>query len=674
MRAWIGGLIIAVLLSASGAAAQQRVLVLEGGTLIDGTGRAPIADSVVVAEGSRIKAVGTRGQVSYPANANVIRLTGRTILPGFIDSHLHTEDWHVPLFLHYGITTILSKVVDPAWQIAMRQGLAEGTIKGPRMFFTGTTIDGVAVAAGPNGPGVWNMHPVTTPEEMTTFARTIIANGAEAINTNQSISEAQLIALLAVGKEKGVPILGHVPNMCRAADLGMKYEEHLFMTGGCVLDPDNKTNVGLAASFDPMVLADPVKYPPVVDHLVKAGVYMNATLVGQWIAESPRAKEIVAESTAMAKDPQFAFIPQAVRDLWNRPSAPRRLGFANTSEFLRQFAAAGGKSIIGTDAGYRTIPGLSYHYELQMMVDVGMTPMQALQGATLWNAEVMLQAKDLGSVEVGKLADFVIIEGDPLKDISVTKNIRMVIKDGEVQDIKLNGNYVPPIPAPYSIYNLPQAITKITPAIVRKGGQTVTLEIEGTGFNANEAGFAANSIVRFDDVDLPTKFVSGSKLTATLDARLLQRGPGLYPVHIFSPGIYGTVSRQAYLVIDTADAPVSTIPMPYAAYTAARPIGPMPRMAPQGSKTLTVEIAAKPGSRFAPNAIVRFDNTDLPTKFVSSTRLSATLDGKLLQRTPGSYVFYVFTPGPFGTVSQPAYFQVGFKNSKMVWAEPLEPK
>src|SRR5438034_1195789 len=302
MRAWIGGLIVAVLLSASGAAAQQRVLVLEGGTLIDGTGRAPIADSVVVAEGSRIKAVGTRGQVSYPANANVIRLTGRTILPGFIDSHLHTEDWHVPLFLHYAITT------------------------------------------------------------------------------NQSISEAQLIALLAVGKEKGVPILGHVPNMCRAADLGMKYEEHLFMTGGCVLDPDNKTNVGLAASFDPMVLADPVKYPPVVDHLVKAGVYMNATLVGQWIAESPRAKEIVAESTAMAKDPQFAFIPQAVRDLWNRPSAPRRLGFANTSEFLRQFAAAGGKSIIGTDAGYRTIPGLSYHYELQMMVEVGMTPMQAQIG------------------------------------------------------------------------------------------------------------------------------------------------------------------------------------------------------------------------------------------------------------------------------------------------------
>ena len=105
MRSWIGGLIVAVLLSASGAAAQQRVLVLEGGTLIDGTGRAPIPDAVVVVEGSRIKAVGRRGQVPVPANGNVINLTGRTILPGLLDIHVHTQEWHFPMFLHYGVTT-----------------------------------------------------------------------------------------------------------------------------------------------------------------------------------------------------------------------------------------------------------------------------------------------------------------------------------------------------------------------------------------------------------------------------------------------------------------------------------------------------------------------------------------------------------------------------------------
>ena len=99
----IGGLIVAVLLGTSAVTAQQRVLVLEGGTLIDGTGRSPIADAVVVVDGSRIKAVGTRGQVSYPTNATVIRLSGRTILPGLIDGHLHFQEYEMPMFLPYGV-------------------------------------------------------------------------------------------------------------------------------------------------------------------------------------------------------------------------------------------------------------------------------------------------------------------------------------------------------------------------------------------------------------------------------------------------------------------------------------------------------------------------------------------------------------------------------------------
>ena len=478
-------------------------------------------------------------------------------------------------------------------------------------------------------------------------------------------------ALISVGNETGVPILGHVPNMRRAAELGYKYEEHMFMMGAAALDPENKTDAGRMTGVNPEALADPAKFPPLAEYLAKQGVFMNATLVGQWVAEAPRGKEMVRESTEMAKDPQFVFVPQQVRDMWSRFSAPPRQGYANTAEFLRLFAAAGGKSIVGTDAGYRTIAGLSYHYELQMMVDVGIPPMKVIQGATLWNAELMHQDKDLGSVESGKLADFVIIEGDPLQDMRATRNIRMVIKDGEVMDTKLDGKWVNPLPASFLTYSItPPAITKVSPAVVRQGGQTVTLEIEGTSFGPRQSGFYENSIVRFDNVDLPTKFVSGTKLTATLDAKLLQRGHGIYPLYVVSPGLHGTVSEVAYQVIDTADAPVRSIPVPYSAYSnaASRLYGPVPRMAPQGGQTLTVEIK---GTKFEPNAIVRFDNSDLPTKFVNSTRLTATLDAKLLQRAPGSYALYVVTPGAFGTVSKPAYFQVGFKNSKMVWKEPL---
>jgi hypothetical protein len=81
-------------------------------------------------------------------------------------------------------------------------------------------------------------------------------------------------------------------------------------------------------------------------------------------------------------------------------------------------------------------------------------------------------------------------------------------------------------------------------------------------------------------------------------------------------------------------------------------------MAPQGGKTVTLQIE---GLKFAPNSIVRFDNAELPTRFVSSTKLTATLDARLLQRNPGSYVLYVVSPGPLGTVSLPAYFMVGLK-------------
>src|SRR5689334_20941004 len=108
--------IVAVALCAGVATgAQGQTLVLEGGTLIDGTGKAPIANAVIVIEGSRIKAVGTRGQVTYPANARVIRTEGRTLLPGLFDSHVHIRDYMPPMFLHYGVTTIADTHDPTAW-------------------------------------------------------------------------------------------------------------------------------------------------------------------------------------------------------------------------------------------------------------------------------------------------------------------------------------------------------------------------------------------------------------------------------------------------------------------------------------------------------------------------------------------------------------------------------
>ena len=131
-----------VILGFSAVAAQDRVLVLEGGTLIDGTGRAPITDAVIVVEGraSRPSERGDRSRLR--PDANVIGLDGRTILPGLIDGHVHLREYQLPMFLPYGVTTIADIHNDTAWSIAQREALKSGRIKGPRMFVSGARVTG----------------------------------------------------------------------------------------------------------------------------------------------------------------------------------------------------------------------------------------------------------------------------------------------------------------------------------------------------------------------------------------------------------------------------------------------------------------------------------------------------------------------------------------------------
>ena len=97
------------------------------------------------------------------------------------------------------------------------------------------------------------------------------------------------------------------------------------------------------------------------------------------------------------------------------------------------------------------MPGLSMHYEMQMVADIGVPPMKVIQGATLWAAESFGKAKDLGSVEAGKLADVIVIDGNPLNDIATTQNIRMVIKDGQVLDTTYDPRFVNPLPRPVDV-------------------------------------------------------------------------------------------------------------------------------------------------------------------------------------------------------------------------------
>jgi len=533
MRARVGWIVlIAALLSPHQARAQSQTLVLEGGTLIDGTGSSPISNAVIVIEGSRIKAVGSRGQVSYPDNARIIRTDGRTMLPGLVDSHVHLRDYMPQMFLRYGVTTVADTHDPTEWSLAQRDAINSGKIRGPRTFVSG---ERAANTREGNPPSI----PLQTVDEARAYVRRLVALGVDVIKVDSSISYDQLRAVVEEATAAGLSVVGHSQNIRKAAEVGLKYMEHTNTLTMAILEA-----MGRPARVTPdqrgadIALMDTAQFPSLIEFMVKQGVFVNPTLAAQWRSSTPRGPEWAAAAAQIVQDPGLAFVPADIRQSWSQPDGrePNREGYAKMAEFVRRYAEAGGKVISATDAGF--MPGLSMHYEMQMFSDIGVRPMTIIQGATLWPAEAIGRAKDLGSVEPGKLADIMVVEGNPLADIATTRNIRMVIKDGQVLDTTYDPRFVNPLPRPVDF--APQLST-LSPRVTPQGSQDVTVQIEGTGFGPK-------SVVRFDNTDLRTQFVSTTRLTATVDARLL-RTVGTYTVYVLNQGQAGSVSNGLYFLV-----------------------------------------------------------------------------------------------------------------------------
>ena len=446
MRTWAGWIVLmASVLGPLQVRAQDQILVLEGGTLIDGTGNAPITNAVIVIDGSRIKAVGPRGQVSYPANARVIRTDGRTMLPGLVDAHVHIRDYMPPMFLRYGVTTVADTHDPTEWSLAQRDAINSGRIKGPRTFVSG---ERAANTREGNPPSI----PLQTVDEARAYVRKLIAMGVDVIKVDLSLSYDQLRAVIEEATAAGLSVVGHSQNIRKAAEVGLKYMEHTDTLTMAILEAMGRTARSTRDQRGAdIALMDTALFPPLIEFMVKQGVYVNPTLAAQWRSSTPRGAEWAAAAAKIVQDPGLAFVPADVRRSWTQPDSrePNREGYAKMAEFVRKYAEAGGKVVSATDAGF--MPGLSMHYEMQMVADIGVPPMKVIQGATLWAAESFGKARDLGSVEAGKLADVIVIDGNPLNNIATTQNIRMVIKDGRVVDTTYDPGFVNPLPRPVDV-------------------------------------------------------------------------------------------------------------------------------------------------------------------------------------------------------------------------------
>jgi hypothetical protein len=445
------------------------------------------------------------------------------------------------MFLKYGVTTVGDTNNQTDWIILQREAFNSGKYKGPRMFVTGIALDGPTSVTNLGAPTV--VQALRTPEEARAYVRSLKAKGVDMVKTNYTLTFDQVAAIIDEAKKQGIAVVGHTRNMRKAAELGHKYMEHMNTVDWALLDDDMGYERWQREGFTPERRIDPSKFGPLIEYMVKQGVYINPTLVANFKTASPRGQEMMNTAKEMLKDPVLAAAVAAEsQKVWTAPGgrAPDVEGYKKVQGFLRQYVNAGGKLIAGSDDTGAQLPGMSLHYEMQMITDAGISPMKAIQGATLWGAEAIGQGKNYGSIEAGKVADFTIIEGDPLRNIAATRNVKMVIKDGKVLDTAYDMKSVTPLQRPFG--HSPQ-VSNLNPPVTKQAAQSFTLQVDGSRFNPK-------SIVRFDSTDLPTKFVSDTKVTATVDARLLQN-PGSYSVYVLNPGPGGSPSNPVFLYVDS---------------------------------------------------------------------------------------------------------------------------
>jgi len=551
----------------------DKSLLVRGGTLIDGTGKAPIENSAIVIQGSRFARVGRAEDIAVPPGTQVINVSGKTVLPGFIDGHGHLEDFHGELYLHLGITTCVTINIfqDGPWTRAQKIGTALGRIRGPRIWMAGRAIGGErAEPAAPDGRTARGNIVVTTPEEARSAVRKKHELGHEVIKLTEFLP-LDLVAVVAEEAHRlGMPVTTHSSDAIQSARAGVDAIEHIWSVGNSsLLYPPSRLRLHddrLAGLIDQEIAGsyyEPENYDPIIAAMVENRVAWTPT-IAKWLRPlSPSAQRFRARESEILDNPK-ANLPGAVRavtelayDKFARRYKPdalarARIGYEKANEFIRRFVNAGGILKEGSDPP-RGMAGMLMHEAMVMDVEAGVPPMTAIMAATLNVAKTFKKDKDYGSVEPGKVADLAIIEGDPLKDIWATQNVKMVVMDGKPVDIAFTG-YRNPIPSFYAYRTLPMELA-IEPSFVLEGEGPITLKVRGEGmwpFHRVMLKREFGSLFNFNAAELPTRYVSKTELEAQIAPELLTPA-GTYTITVKGEGEILPESHRAHLIVGFRD-------------------------------------------------------------------------------------------------------------------------
>jgi imidazolonepropionase-like amidohydrolase len=391
-----------------------------GARLIDGTGAPAIENATVLVSNGRIAAVGAR--VEVPRGVRVIHAEGKSLLPGLWEMHVHYSGVEFgPALLAAGVTTTRDCGGEFEFLTTLRDAIAKEHVLGPRMLLAGLIDSG--------GPLAFGNVDVETPVEAVQAVDNYADHGFQQIKVYTQIQPAILRVISDEAHKRGLTVTGHVPAAVTTAEGiadGMDMINHLqYVTRAMMLD--GKVDVNSDAAKFTIAL------------LTQKNIVVDPT--EGWGEMAGHAKSI-DPATFEPGINAAPFVLSAKYRNMGIPAADEakfRARMETNKSVLHALIAAGVTIIPGSDTG---LVGYGLDRELELYVDAGMTPMQAIQSATIVSARVMRLDKDSGSIEPGKRADLVLVDGNPLTNISDIRKTVSVVTDGRMYDCKRLGNSV----------------------------------------------------------------------------------------------------------------------------------------------------------------------------------------------------------------------------------------